>query len=100
MISPGITSMSSSAKSMPASSAAISSTSACLTALNAAGERAFHLLRGDAGLVQRLRVDQIAHGFSLREIDAAGEKRALGEFAGIRPAERHAAMHCCTMLQG
>ena len=48
--------------------------------------RAAELLRGDAGLVQRVRVDQVAERFGLREVDAAGEPRALGEFAGLRQA--------------
>ena len=42
-----------------------------------------HLLRGDAGLIESGGIDQIAHGFGLRQIDAAVEISAQGEFAGF-----------------
>ena len=46
-------------------------------------ERAAHLAGGLARLGEGLRVDQVADRLSLREIEAAGEKGALGEFAGL-----------------
>src|SRR5579862_2664576 len=45
--------------------------------------RSFGLLRGDARLVQRCSFDQIAHGFGLRQIDAAVQVRPEGEFARL-----------------
>ncbi len=53
------------------------------------------MLCRDLGLVKRLRVDQIAHGFGLGQIDAAVEKRAHGELAGLgKPrAGRDAKLH-------
>ena len=44
------------------------------------------MLSGDAGLVQRSSVDQIADRFGLRKIDAAIEVRAQGELAGLSKA--------------
>ncbi len=84
--SAGRTETSSSAKSTPASSVAISSTKLLLDGLQAAGQRAFQLLGGDFGLVERLRVDQVADGFGLGEIDAAVEEGAHGELAGLGQA--------------
>ena len=49
--------------------------------LQAAGERAIQLLGRDSGLIERLRLDQVADSFGLGEIDAAVEKGAHGEFA-------------------
>ena len=54
--------------------------------LKAMGERAFELLGGDLGLIQRLRVDEVADGFGLSQIDASIEKSAHGEFAGLGEA--------------
>ncbi len=54
----------------------------CLAGCDAAGERSANLARRDAGLVKSLRLDQIANGLRLGEIDAAGEKCALGKFPG------------------
>ncbi len=51
---------------------------------DAAAEGTAHLAGGLARLGQCLGVDQIADGFGLGEVELAGEKRALGEFAGIR----------------
>ncbi len=51
-----------------------------------AGDRAAELLRGDAGLVEGVRVDEVADGFGLGEIDATGEPGALGELAGFGEA--------------
>ena len=51
-----------------------------------AGEGAAKLLGGDAGLVEGRGVDEIANCFCLREIEAAGEKGPLGEFAGFGQA--------------
>src|SRR5689334_3932749 len=42
------------------------------------GECAFELLCGDSRLVERLRVDEIANGFGLREIDATVEECTHG----------------------
>ena len=51
--------------------------------LQASGECAFELLGRNFRLVQRLRVDQIADGFGLSEINATVEKGAHGELAGF-----------------
>ena len=61
----------------------MSSTSDCLTRLDAAAERAAHLAGGLAGLGQGLRFDEVADGFSLGEVEPAGEKGALRELAGF-----------------
>ena len=53
---------------------------------DAARDGAVHLLRGDARLVERGGVDQIAHGFGLRQIDAAVQIRAQREFARLGQA--------------
>ena len=50
---------------------------------DAARYRAAGLLRRDARLVERRGVDQIAHGFGLRQVDAAVQKRAQSELAGF-----------------
>ena len=52
--------------------------------LQSPGKRAFELLRGDLSLVQRLRVDQVADRLGLRQIDAAIQKSAHGEFPRLR----------------
>src|SRR5258708_27615933 len=49
-------------------------------------ERAFELLGGDFGLIKSLRVNQVADGFCLGEINASVEKGAHGEFAGLGEA--------------
>ena len=54
--------------------------------LQAAGERAFQLLGCDLGLIERLRLDQIADRLRLGEIDASVEKRAHGELARLGEA--------------
>ena len=46
-----------------------------------ARHRALRLLRGDARLIERGGFDQIADGFGVRQIDAAVEISAQGEFA-------------------
>ncbi len=43
---------------------------------------AAQLLRGGLGLQQGLRVDQVADGFRLGQVDAAGKEGALGKLAG------------------
>ncbi len=53
---------------------------------DAARNRAARLLRGDARLVERGGFDQVAHGFGLRQVDAAVEKGAQREFAGLGQA--------------
>ncbi len=53
---------------------------------DAAGDGARGLLRGDAGLIERGGVDQVAHGFGLRQIDAAVQISAEGELAGFGEA--------------
>ena len=68
---------------MPASSSAISSTSSLLDGLEPARERALKLLRRNLGLIKRLRLDQVADRFCLRQINAAIEKRAHGELARL-----------------
>ena len=47
---------------------------------------AAELLSGDARLVEGLGFDEVAHGFGLGEIEAAGEEGALGKFAGLGEA--------------
>ena len=71
---------------MPASSSAISSSKLLLERRDAARNRAPGLLRGDAGLVERGGFDQVADGFGLRQVDAAVEKGAQGEFARLGQA--------------
>ena len=59
---------------------------------DAAAERSAQLAGGLASLGERLRLDQIADGLSLGEVEAAGKKSALGEFARLgqprAPVER------------
>ena len=77
--------MSSSAKSMPASSRAMSSTSDCLmgcTRRLSAPPSGLRL----AGLSQCLGFDQVAHRFGLGEIELAGEEGALREFSRLGEA--------------
>ena len=93
MTASGRTETSSSAKSIPASSTAINSTSFLFDWLQALGERALKLLGGDLRLVKSLRVDQVAHGFCLGEIDAAIEKRAHGELARLGEARPRSNAH-------
>ena len=38
---------------------------------------------GDLGLVERARFDQVADGLGLSQVNAAVQKRAQGEFAGL-----------------
>ncbi len=57
-----------------------------LHGLYAAAECAAHLACGLAGLGQGLGFDEIAHSFGLREVELAGEKRALRELAGFGEA--------------
>ena len=47
---------------------------------------AFKLLGSDAGLEERLRVDEVANGFGLGEIDTAVQKGTHGELAGFGEA--------------
>jgi hypothetical protein len=54
-----------------------------LHGLQAARDRAVQLLGGDFGLIERLRIDQIANRFSLGEIDAAVQKGAHGELSRL-----------------
>ena len=54
--------------------------------LYAVGQCAFKLLRRNFGLEQGLRINQIADGFGLGEIDAAVQEGAHGEFAGLSQA--------------
>ena len=54
--------------------------------LQAAGERAFELLGGDLRLIERLRIDQVADGFGLGEVDASVEEGAHGELARLGKA--------------
>ena len=79
----GATLISSSAKSMPASSRAISSSSCALIGAKPARDGALRLLRGDAGLIERGGFDEIANGLGARQIDTAIEKGAESEFAGF-----------------
>ena len=50
---------------------------------NTVAECAPHLAGGQARLGERLRFNQIADGFSLGKVDAAGKKGALGKLAGF-----------------
>ena len=59
----------------------------------------FELLRSDLRLVKRLRVDQVAHGFSLGKIDAAIEKCAHGELSGLSQPRPRAHAHLDNMPQ-
>ena len=52
----------------------------------AARDGAIHLLRGDARLVERGGVDQVADGLGLRQVDAAVEEGAQRELAGFGQA--------------
>src|ERR1700722_367244 len=60
--------------------------------LQAAGESAFELLCRNLGLIESLRVDEIADGFGLGEVDASVEEGAHGELA--RFGKARAAGHC------
>jgi hypothetical protein len=51
--------------------------------LHAMAESATHLACGLTGLGEGLGLDEIAHGFGLGEVEFAGEKCALCEFAGL-----------------
>ena len=79
----GATLISSSAKSMPASSSAISSSNCAFTGREPARDGTLRLLRRDARLVERGGVDQVADGFGLRQIDAAVQESAQREFARL-----------------
>ena len=57
-----------------------------LDGLQATGKRAFELLGRDSRLVERLRLDQVADGLGLGEVEAAVKEGAHGEFAGLRQA--------------
>ena len=50
---------------------------------DATAERAAHLAGGLARLRECLRIDQVAHRFSLGEVEPAGEKSPLGKLAGL-----------------
>ena len=50
------------------------------------GERALELLRRYLGLVERLRFDQVADCFGLRQVEAAVQEGAQSEFAGLSQA--------------
>ena len=54
-----------------------------LCRLDATRERASQLARGDPGLINRLRLDQVANSLGLSQIDAAGKKSSLREFARL-----------------
>ena len=73
----GVTSTSSSAKSMPASSSAISSTSACFTGATRRLSAPPIWLAAWRACVKRLRLDQVAHRLGLRQIELARQKGAL-----------------------
>ena len=64
-----------------------------LDGLQALGQRAFELAGRDLRLVERLRVDEVANGFGLGQVDASVEEGAHGELAGLGQAraagERH-----------
>ncbi len=62
-----------------------------LYGFQAAGDGAFGLLGGDAGLVKSGGFDEIADGFGLGEIYAAVEISAEGELAGLGQAGSGAA---------
>jgi hypothetical protein len=49
-------------------------------------QSATHLAGCLTGLREGVRLDEIADGFGLSEVELAGEKRALGEFAGFGQA--------------
>ncbi len=53
---------------------------------DAARDGAVDLLRGDARLIERGGIDQVANGFGLRQIDAAVQIRAQRELAGFGEA--------------
>ena len=62
-----------------------------LGGLQALGKCAFQLPRRDLRLVERLRIDEVAHRLGLRQIDAAVEEGAHGELARLgqpRAAQR------------
>ena len=48
--------------------------------LQSGGDGALKLLRGHAGLVEGLRLDQVAHSFRLGQVDAAVQEGAQSEF--------------------
>ena len=57
-----------------------------LDRLQSARKRTLELLRRDFRLIQRLRIDQVAHRLGLRQVDAPVEKGAHGELAGLGQA--------------
>ena len=60
-----------------------------LVGLQPGGERAFHLLRRHAGLIEGSRFDKVAHRFRLRQVKTPVQKPAQGElarFGSARPA--------------
>ena len=65
--------------------------------LHAAAERAAHLAGGLPRLGQRLRIDQVAHRLGLREVELAGQKRALGKLA--RLGQPRAQLQCAAQQQ-
>ena len=54
-----------------------------LDRLQAVRKSAFQLPGGDPGLVERLRLDQVAHRLGLRQVDTAVQEGAHGELAGL-----------------
>ena len=82
-------SMSSSAKSMPASSAAIRCTSFSLIGAIWRESAPPKLLRRHARLMQRRRFDQVVHRLGLREIEPPGKKRPLRELARFGQPRAH-----------
>ncbi len=56
-------------------------------------QRAFELARRDLRLVERLRIDEVAHGFGLGEVDASVEEGAHGELAGLGEARAAGQRH-------
>ena len=64
-----------------------------LDGLQPLGQRAFELAGCDLRLIERLRVDEVADGFGLREIDASVEEGAHGELAGLGEARSASECH-------
>ena len=64
-----------------------------LDGLQPLGQSAFELPGGNLRLIERLRVDEVADGLGLSQIDASIQERAHGELAGLGKAcsasERH-----------
>ena len=56
-------------------------------------QRAFELPGRDLRLIERLRIDQVADGLGLGEIDAAVEEGAHGELAGLGEARSASQRH-------